>query len=62
MNGMNAVNGTLAAANPTLTSPSNYSLIGTRTPRIDIPAIVTGQTTYIREALTPRSGIRACSE
>ena len=44
---------TLAAVTPTLTSPSNYRLIGTRVPRIDIPAIVTGQTTYIQNVRVP---------
>ena len=46
-------NSTLAAVNPTLTSPSSYRLIGTRVPRIDIPAIVTGQTTYVQNVRVP---------
>ena len=46
-------NSTLAAAGATLTSPSNYKLIGTRVPRVDIPAIVTGQTTYIQNVRVP---------
>jgi CO/xanthine dehydrogenase Mo-binding subunit len=46
-------NSTIAAAGATLTSPSNYKLIGTRVPRIDIPAIATGQTTYIQNVRVP---------
>jgi nicotinate dehydrogenase subunit B len=46
-------NSTLAAVNPTLTSPSNFRLIGTPVPRIDIPAIVTGQTTYVQNIKVP---------
>ena len=46
-------NSTLAAAGATLTSPSNYKLIGTRVPRVDIPDIVTGKTTYIQNVRVP---------
>ena len=46
-------NSTIAAVNPTLTSPGNYKLIGTRVPRIDIPSIVTGTTTYIQNVRVP---------
>ena len=46
-------NSTIAAVNPTLTSPGNYKLIGTRVPRIDIPSIVTGRTTYIQNVRIP---------
>ena len=46
-------NSTLAAANATLTSSGNFRLIGTRVPRIDIPAIVTGQTTYVHNVRVP---------
>jgi CO/xanthine dehydrogenase Mo-binding subunit len=46
-------NSTLAAANGTLTSFSNYKVIGTRVPRIDIPNIVTGRTTYVQNVRVP---------
>jgi CO/xanthine dehydrogenase Mo-binding subunit len=46
-------NSTIAAVNPTLTSPANYKLIGTRVPRIDIPAIVTGKGTYVQNVRVP---------
>ncbi len=46
-------NSTIAAANATLTSPSDYRLIGTRVPRIDIPAIVSGKLTYIQNVRVP---------
>jgi len=46
-------NSTIAAAGATLTSPSNYKLIGTRVPRIDIPDIVTGKLTYIHNVRVP---------
>ncbi len=46
-------NSTIAAAKATLTPASSYKLIGTRVPRIDIPAIVTGQTTYIQNVRIP---------
>jgi len=36
-----------------VTSPSNYKLIGTRVPRIDIPDIVTGKLTYIHNVRVP---------
>jgi CO/xanthine dehydrogenase Mo-binding subunit len=44
---------TIAAAKPTLTSPANYKVIGTRIPRIDIPDIVTGKTTYVQNVRVP---------
>jgi nicotinate dehydrogenase subunit B len=44
---------TIAAAKATLTSPSDYRLIGTRVARIDIPDIVTGKTTYIHNVRVP---------
>ena len=46
-------NSTIAAANASLTSPSDYRLIGTRVPRVDIPDIVTGKTTYIHNVRVP---------
>ncbi len=46
-------NSTIAAANPTFTAPAAYRLIGTPVPRIDIPAIVTGATTYIQNVRVP---------
>jgi CO/xanthine dehydrogenase Mo-binding subunit len=46
-------NSTLAAAGGTLTSFSNYKVIGTRVPRIDIPNIVTGRTTYVQNVRVP---------
>jgi CO/xanthine dehydrogenase Mo-binding subunit len=46
-------NSTIAAARATLTSPSDYKLNGTRVPRIDIPDIVTGKTTYIQNVRVP---------
>ncbi len=46
-------NSTLTAAGATLTSSSNYKLIGTRVPRVDIPDIVTGKTTYIQNVRVP---------
>jgi nicotinate dehydrogenase subunit B len=46
-------NSTLAKANPTLTSSSSYHVIGTRVPRIDIPAIVTGTTTFAQNIRVP---------
>ena len=46
-------NSTIAAAKGTLTPVGSYKLIGTRVPRIDIPAIVTGQTTYIQNVRIP---------
>jgi nicotinate dehydrogenase subunit B len=44
---------TIAAANATLTTPANYRVIGTRIPRIDIPDIVTGKTTYVQNVRVP---------
>jgi CO/xanthine dehydrogenase Mo-binding subunit len=46
-------NSTIAAANATLTPVANYKVIGTRVPRIDIPAIVTGQLTYVQNVRVP---------
>ena len=46
-------NSTIAAQNVTLTAPTNYRLIGTRIPRQDIPAIVTGTGTYIQNVRVP---------
>ena len=46
-------NSTIAAAKATLTPASSYKLIGTRVPRIDIPNIVTGRTTYIQNVRVP---------
>jgi nicotinate dehydrogenase subunit B len=46
-------NSTIAAAKGTFTPVGSYKLIGTRVPRIDIPAIVTGQTTYIQNVRIP---------
>ena len=46
-------NSTIAAAKATLTPPSSYKLIGTRVPRIDIPAIVTGRLTYVQNVRIP---------
>ena len=51
--GSKLFNSTLAAAGATLTSSSNFKVIGTRVPRVDIPAIVTGQTTYIQNVRVP---------
>jgi nicotinate dehydrogenase subunit B len=34
-------------------SPGNYTLVGTSPPRIDIPAIVTGQEVYIQNVVLP---------
>jgi len=44
---------TIAAVNPVLTDPSKYRLIGTRVPRIDIPDIATGKTTYSQSVRVP---------
>jgi CO/xanthine dehydrogenase Mo-binding subunit len=44
---------TIAAANPVLTDPSKYRLIGKRVPRIDIPDIASGKTTYIHNVRVP---------
>jgi nicotinate dehydrogenase subunit B len=44
---------TIAAVNPVLTDPSKYRLIGKRVPRIDIPAIVTGQATFAQNIRVP---------
>ena len=46
-------NSTIAAAKASLTPASSYKLIGTRVPRIDIPNIVTGRTTYIQNVRVP---------
>jgi len=46
-------NSTIAAAKGTLTDPANYKVIGTRVPRIDIPNIVTGRTTYAHNVRVP---------
>jgi len=46
-------NSTIAAAKASLTPASSYKLIGTRVPRIDIPNIVTGRTTYIQNVRIP---------
>jgi nicotinate dehydrogenase subunit B len=46
-------NSTIAAANPTFTPPAAYQLIGKPIPRIDIPNIVTGKTTYIQNVRVP---------
>ena len=46
-------NSTIAAANATLTAPSAYRLIGKPIPRVDIPNIVTGKTTYVQNVRVP---------
>src|SRR5262249_41991096 len=46
-------NSTIAATKPSLTIPRDYKLIGTRVPRVDIPDIVTGKTTYIHNVRVP---------
>jgi len=46
-------NSTVAAAKASLTSASDYKLIGTRVPRVDIPDIVTGKTTYVHNVRVP---------
>ncbi len=46
-------NSTIAAVSPAFTAPAAYRLIGKPIPRIDIPSIVTGQTTYIQNVRVP---------
>jgi nicotinate dehydrogenase subunit B len=46
-------NSTIAAAAPSLTSPANFKVIGTRIPRPDIVDIVTGKLTYIHNVRVP---------
>jgi len=52
-------NGTLASGGPALTStatlkdPSQYTIVGTSAPRLDIPAKVTGEFTYMQDVRVP---------
>jgi nicotinate dehydrogenase subunit B len=46
-------NSTISAAKGTLTNYTDYKVIGTRIPRIDIPNIVTGRTTYVHNVRVP---------
>ncbi len=46
-------NSTIAAVNAAFTSPANYKLIGKAIPRLDIPAIVTGNLTYVQNIRVP---------
>jgi CO/xanthine dehydrogenase Mo-binding subunit len=46
-------NTTIAAANPVLTDPSAFRLIGKPVPRIDIPSIATGTATYAQNVRVP---------
>ena len=44
---------TIAAQNATLTDPSKFKVIGTRVPRIDIPALVSGRATFVHNVRVP---------
>jgi CO/xanthine dehydrogenase Mo-binding subunit len=46
-------NSTIAAQNAALTDPSQFKVIGTRVPRIDIPDLVSGKATFIQNVRVP---------